>query len=679
MQVKTTATTMALGLVLGLGLSAAGCAEDGGAVEEDTDGATAGVEDDGAYPSPQPPPPPPPPPVLAAAPIVCPTWKQVVYRNVTGPCPTINVGAKQWTGARMFPEWGGDYDKYCAYEFSGLAAPTVPQLDALRTKPWVVEAAADCAVTGPSSVLADIDPVLRDLVKASVDTVTAAELDLTQTSGSRAPVLVAVLDTTPTIEPIDPNDDHGIVVAELIERIAHGCEPTDPLCAVLVQNFLALPRTGLARADKDPVNGGYAAMWSELAAATYTAVRQWELSKTPTYQPKLVLNFSVAWLEAFGGGNLVTDPPGVDALLLALRRASCEGALIVAAAGNDMQDCRSGPMLPGGWEELAAPTANECTTLYGVSNPVTSVATYQPLVHSVGGVGFHDGPVSVSREGGRPRLAAIADHVTLDTLYTPRTGTSMSAAVVSGIAALVWSYRPNIAAPDLAELIWANGVDTGDISDYSLSGEFAIKRATACTALTAACAGPQCPSGVNPAACDLSTPSTDALDAVLATIVPDEFDTIETVEVGQCPTYCGESVDLWVNAAADPAIPLECPALPGTAKVDYLVAPQPTNPGCPTCMWKASGSTGVDYSVSVDAALGGPWITTTDINVSVTLKLVNGSQIPYNLGNIDLSTVTKHIDLLPAPSVAVKSATIDITFVEGGKTTTVSGDLLPAN
>jgi hypothetical protein len=88
---------------------------------------------------------------------------------------------------------------------------------------------------------------------------------------------------------------------------------------------------------------------------------------------------------------------------------------------------------------------------------------YAPLVHSVGGVDGRDERLAITRPWGHPRLAAYGMEVTapakkVEKGYTePLTGTSMSAAIVSGIAAGVWRARPTLTAAEVIGLVYSSG------------------------------------------------------------------------------------------------------------------------------------------------------------------------------------------------------------------------------
>lgn len=610
------------------------------------------------------------PPVLAASAVACPSWRQVVRRNTEAPCGAVVTAKGTWTGTKLFGTTPGEYAKYCVYEFSGT--PIKADTDALYGKDWVVEAAADCRVVVPQTGLDEvINPELRALTIDRLDNVSEAELDLDDTEELRAPIRIAVIDTTPHDDPATPRDDHGLVVADLIESIAHGCNSPET-CNVIVDNVLGLARYGPGKTHTDPINGGFIAFHSEIAAAVHNTVLAWELSKNQNFQPKLIINFSVAWLKAFGGDPGASSP-AVNATLLALRRASCQDALIIAAAGNESQDCVPGPMVPADWEKLAVPTQQECNNVMGVPW-VSSPAPYKALVHSVGGLDYEDAEVSVTRDLGRPRLAAIAEHVVgSDVTDTARTGTSMSAAVVSGVAGLVWSYHSTLTSHEIIALIYGGGVPTGENAEYARSGVHEIKRATACSALAQSCLPPLACPGTFDLDCVVDPLETDALHDAITGLVPDSTSQITLTEFGECPGYCGDTLTRWVA----PGAPAVCDPIPGTARIDYLVAPQPTNPACPACNWTTSGSPDQgDYVVTVNASLGGRYSQMIDTNVTIEMTLEDGTVWPaYDLGNANLSTTSRGLDLEPAPTSRVVSGKIHIRFA--GMANPVSGDLLP--
>ena len=285
----------------------------------------------------------------------------------------------------------------------------------------------------------------------------------------------------------------------------------------MVANHLALART-----SPNVVNtaqGGFFGTQTDLALAIVRAVDAWRLAVTTpgatSQQRRLVINLSLGWdpSPSYGGsypGNSVAAlPPPARAVHAAITHAVCQGALVIAAAGNQSGGSAPtmGPMFPAGWESKPAPGVAACQAFEGPFF-VSQVAGlqvfgaspgYQPLVHAVAGVDGADAPLSSTRVGGRPRLAAYAYHVvTSDGLSHSDilTGSSMAAASVSGIAATVWGYRPSLTAAQVMALVYSSGLSldpspAGAVkADFCLSGACgttAIRRVSQCRAVALAC------------------------------------------------------------------------------------------------------------------------------------------------------------------------------------------------
>jgi Subtilase family len=598
-----------------------------------------------------------PPPDLPPAVVsqICPSYRQAVRRD-DGSCASFGA----WTGSKMFGAGAtGEFAKYCVYQHSGT--PDHNAVTTFQAHAGITEAATECLSVRPQTeILTTTYPPLHALSIDRFDQVDGVELDIGATAAGRSPVTVAVVDTTPLLDPATPRNPHGIIVADLIQDISHGCETSSLFCKVLVQNVLGMPRYGFGKGQVDGVHGGYAAFPSEAAAGVYSAIASWEANPSP--RPKLIINLSLAWLRKFGGDDLLNAPPGVDAFYLALQRASCRGALIVAAAGNAKDDCESGPMLPADWEKLPAPTAAQCLAA-GVASPVTSIAAYQPLVHSIGGVDTEDEPIPETRELGRPRLAALASNVVgSDPTTPPLTGTSMSAAAFSGIAALVWSYNPWLTSHEIAELAWSSGIATGDTADYGANGTLgAISRLTACSTLAAACDDPRasCP-GSFALDCGGTPPPADDLANAIAGVVADATEEIEVAHLGECASYCSGTTDNWYAADGSD----ECPLLDGPSRTDYLTSPQPDNLGCSSCTWYTTSSNTANQTTTILAGLTAKYVGMNVTNAVVNLTLTGQSRpTPYDLGDVDLVYgTTSAVTIKNGPTVPIVGGTITLTF-----------------
>jgi len=330
------------------------------------------------------------------------------------------------------------------------------------------------------------------------------------------PVKVAVIDATPTKKGLTSPDRtfHGFSVSRAVAHLA--CDdPDSPACAQQVVAQLALPIVAASDGDttEDFESGGRTGSFTHLYDAIDRALEAWK----PNEQ-HLVINFSVGW-------DPVKADPGdenVERIKAQLERASCMGALIVAAAGN--YSGSTGPVFPAAFEALKAPTGEACAKfkLDGIAPANKVVARgktplYAPLVHSVGAVDALDQRLLVNRRWGQPRLAALGVSVMVPgpagSPYTPpHDGTSMSAAIVSGIAAAVWAARPDLDAAGVMQAIYEGGVklDPGQPSHhaqteycegeaYGPCHQWPVHRANLCGALAKALPGEKL-------ACDTSPP-----------------------------------------------------------------------------------------------------------------------------------------------------------------------------
>ena len=180
---------------------------------------------------------------------------------------------------------------------------------------------------------------------------------------------------------------------------------------------------------------------TNLFRALDAALAEWESAPGRSH---LIVNMSLGWDPADTQGSGLK----VKWMTQLLSRAYCEGALVIAAAGN--RTGSEGAVFPAALESLAPPDAQQCGRL-GYSL-VGSSGSYRPLIHAVGAVDQYDQRLVLARPHGQPRLAAYGMQVVVPgqtaTGFTiPQTGTSMSAAVVSGIAAAVWGARPDSTLP----------------------------------------------------------------------------------------------------------------------------------------------------------------------------------------------------------------------------------------
>jgi hypothetical protein len=192
----------------------------------------------------------------------------------------------------------------------------------------------------------------------------------------------------------------------------------------------------------------------------------------------------------------------------------CRGAIAIAASGNRISGPENtpGPLLPGGWEELAAPSFALCRSRLepGVVDPANFPTTpvYRPLVYGAGAVSFDDSRVEARTLGEPPRVA-FGDHAVGEALIDGssgptelQTGTSVAALIVSAAAAAAWHYRDDM--PGFKLMLPANlgGRSLGRAPQYCYPpGPAAcggsVRRISVCGSVAAACnanpPGPLCP------------------------------------------------------------------------------------------------------------------------------------------------------------------------------------------
>ncbi|MCU0664165.1 MAG: hypothetical protein MUC50_17785 [Myxococcota bacterium] len=263
--------------------------------------------------------------------------------------------------------------------------------------------------------------------------------------------------------------------------------------------------------------GGHVGFPGDVAEAINDEVDAWRSLNVNT-RPSLILNLSLGWLPSSGGTQLNLDdmPIEMQAVYRALEKASCYGAIVVAAGGNRLFGPGEfdGPWLPAAWEKRRAPSHWECSTMYNEDPlleeeeivipcppepssssllpasrapnsppppypPPSNLPTpYRPLIYSVGGLNALGKPLAIGNELAMPRLAAYGDHAVAmgradGKLLSPMTGTSVSALVVSSAAAAARYYQPKLYSHNIMQVLWDSGAgqenDMGLLADYCQS------------------------------------------------------------------------------------------------------------------------------------------------------------------------------------------------------------------
>ena len=379
--------------------------------------------------------------------VTCPGLHVVALRKKSkDACASISTACGSWKGQETMI---ADSQVYCSYAWQGNAPPDYRPFDSFAA------AAVDCPVVVPLATRAQWLEPMRDLYRRQSGWVT-------ELPPLRARTRVAVVDTAalPYDSPQQDNYAHGRAVGRVIADIA--CPGTGG-CASDIRNYLALAQQTHDKVDEQ--RGGHFGTRAQLARAIAEAVREYQRDALVDPQIEhLIINLSLGWDPRHGGASAGSAGAelGLPSKVVhdALNQASCAGALIMVAAGNGLKSTDVGPMYPAGWETLPAPDPSLCKSL-GAKH-VNTRGGYRPLVYAVDAVDHSDQLLATARPGAQPRRVAYGiGVVTNDRLrggYTqPLSGTSMSTAVVSGIAAAVWAMDPRLSPHELLERIEATG------------------------------------------------------------------------------------------------------------------------------------------------------------------------------------------------------------------------------
>ncbi len=352
-------------------------------------------------------------------------------------------------------------DRVCVYE---AEAPGEPNLKSLP--PQIKPKPDRLALSTTSAGGLPMDSLSQAVWQALAIRFRDQTLQSDANGPSRVPIPLPVepsvrltfIDSQPDGEgfPLAPHNGspHGFTLAYLARGMV--C-PVPERCAALVVTRRALsfgdftPRAVMPSNELPSDQSGHVGLMSDLAVKIVAEVLYWR-----HFDPdkKLILNLSLGWDgELFGDlkkHKLSKLDPSVQAVYKALRFARRSGALVIAAAGNQRggKVPSNSPLLPAAWE-LKRPTW------------LPFFLSRKP-VYAVGGVDGQRMPLSNSRRGGLPRRATYADHAVAATedpndptaLYT---GTSVSAAVASSIAAMVWHLRPDLSPSEVMRLVTRSG------------------------------------------------------------------------------------------------------------------------------------------------------------------------------------------------------------------------------
>lgn len=523
-------------------------------------------------------------------------------------CPVDSKGI--WTQSRLFPKAAADKNlvlsKYCVYEWTGLhiqpfplksdlcpvygsSGPAKPDLDVLNTLPGLLEVGEDCIDTGPlqtQNSQASYEETFSLWARETFFNAANGVHPLPTSPRSPTPVRLIAIDTSPDAQLpsggiLLGQNRHGDSLAHIARSLACPDGENNP-CSAKVSTSLGLPRYDLANPlAVNTINGGLFGTESDLAVSIERAVRQWRIQALAGQDsPRLILNLSIGWEnDAIRKSCMSLDPnnplsgaqPPSKSVADALRFASCHGALVFAAAGNDSggSNPASGLVCPAQWESLAAPNASACKALLGdfaaqwaeryptlPLRPAGGFSAYDRLLYAVSGVDQGDEALVPARANASPRLSALGLlgtgwDASANFSVTPNangvapsippamTGSSVATAVASATAAAVWAYAPQLTAPEVLNIIHSSGLqrqvagallsdNTGVCALSSPPGICEVRRVSLCAALENVLQNPgvYCKSS-NPHAANLQNAPLGAdLDSLLGsnfTLDPGQF------------------------------------------------------------------------------------------------------------------------------------------------------------
>ncbi len=589
----------------------------------------------------------------------CPDSRWVGIKESTRcPKPLLDDGAvnTDWEVKPLFATGTGPMADFCLYQHKGRG--NAEDIEALIAPEKLRSASRDCIVVSPAGdpvAKASCGPFRSEFLKRAGKPA-QFKFDPDPMTSLQSSVRLALLDTIPTVglldeEPEDVapvNSRHGTALAYLAKELL--CDgPND--CTAEVVSRLAMSCTQIdkdgAACFPDPDKGGYVGTPGELAQAIETETDAWKThngTNDPTdTDHKLILHLALGWDDGLFPEMGVDSVP-TQSVLAALERAACEGALVLAAAGNPIggPNKTERPLLPADWEKLAAPDQTTCREKYPEAPGNTA---NRPLVYAVGGLRFDGRPVALARDKSRPRLAAFADHwcakpADLATL----TGTSVATTVVAAAAAAAWQADPTLDVDGVMNRVYMTGEDLGDHSDFVFGlNDSNIRRTSVCRAFHDCDENPCAP------CIDLSTDFFDFSNApeLNLGVIPtfNLSGMVQTIVPG-CPG------PIWVDPNEDPLTPEQgCPfdTLPGVSAIPYC-GPQPPDDPCPTCSAGPGGGGGhslmgagpyqllIEIPEEFEGTLGSPVLTIGPNAYYLGLNLKQGQHAlikGIHLGDLD--------------------------------------------
>lgn len=556
-------------------------------------------------------------------------WAVGVVANPSHKCWSLGDGWKP-VGKRMFLDGTkalseardpalplpSGLNHFCLYEWIGKEKPT----ELSGTAKGEFDASIDCPSVSPQAPSGTIAATAADNERLMLE---HAGYPIGASAAGSGPVVIAVVDSG-SDKGNPSTDDHGGQVREIVK--AASCSGLN--CNVSVIRTLGLPITKRGQV-RDPSGGDYGTR-AHVAVGIVEAVETWRRRLSPgKTPPRLVINLSVGWLAdpRDSSGSFSEEQPwsgsgsadslfsflskpsetfkgrtAVAAVNAALVYASCQGALIVASAGNHNAGSFNDHLVaPAAWSRYRGPTESECMDLGFIADgerPFTlpdDDTQAGPLVLPVAAIGQSDAPIVATRPGTLTRLLAPGYYGMGGGAGVPMTGTSVSAALVSAASGLVWSNEPALTPRQVAERLTTRGVPTNltpELRQFrSPPGESSRLCIRAALNPTGPAPASVCPpigySGVTP---------------VPATVIVSPDSTPE-LAYPVLPPSPRAPVNDYVER-------VKLPPPSATYGADDLAGPQPSTPICIDCPIKETGSTTTatlelheDYQASANVSL----------------------------------------------------------------------------
>ncbi|WP_437972698.1 S8 family serine peptidase [Sorangium sp. So ce295] len=641
------------------------------------------------------------------------TGRRWVGRFPGGVCPAAPTDMP-WKGRKLFQseiEVPAFLAEYCVYEYSGAGAPDPAATAALQA---AVAGSSDCTFTedcvtvGPLTDEKEVDATRSILHDEFIQQVNGAALPPVNPGETLAIARVAVIDTKAGAQ--TPENPHATVVGGLIRDLT--CSDPGVRCAADVTYELGLPHLNNIKLDP---SGGHFGSMSQVATAIYRSVSDWQSQNytapgVPPVNPRLVINASIGAQPGLDcGPNAQQLSCAAQSAYDAIRHATCQGALVVTAAGNsrggelrhepgidgsgadyfsDGEVELSGGTCPAAWTRMIsrdecegiegqgydAVFINEGYAPFSESSPGATIET--PLLVPVAGVDASNALLPNARKGSLPRnvafglLGTAREDPTLP-FPPPMTGSSLGAAAWTATAVNAWAYQPELTPREIIDLLHTTGRPIRDAQNAVRTAEVdwdhappleEVKRPSVCAAIRQICISTSppaaCPATPMPACEPFASSPTQNRD--LRALAP-HFSALFANTASMPASFFGPS------ATPSSAVPVD--KLRNLSTPSWI-HPQPETFPCGNCVFNL-GLGNVQIYINPD-------FTSTILTASLLLNDANGGR----LGSVPLippsswmsapAKLSYTISNLPANAAqAVISFEVESGGVTGSSTGTI--------